>query len=401
MSVAPVDIVTADALQNLGVTEINQALSVTLPSFNFPRPGLTDGTDTVRPATLRGLAPDQTLVLINGKRRHSAALVNINGSIGRGASSADLNAIPNTALKSIEVLRDGASAQYGSDAIAGVINLRLRENRDGGEATVAYGWRDTTYKTLTGTPPAGATWSAPAVLERSRNDGRTTTVSGWKGFGLGNDGFVTVSFEYKDQGRTERGGWDFRQQYLKLANGSFDPREATLNRFVAWYGEPEMQQKTVFVNAGSPLENGAEAYATASWQGRDALSAGFYRRSGQSTNIVSIYPDGYLPLIAPKVTDYSVSGGVRWNLGDWKMDSSLGYGYNKMDYTITNTLNRSIGPTSKTTFDAGGFDYDQLVLNVSGVREVAVSGFSSPLNVAVGLEARREGYSISAGEPDS
>lgn len=398
---APVDIVTADALQNLGVTEINQALSVTLPSFNFPRPGLTDGTDTVRPATLRGLAPDQTLVLINGKRRHSAALVNINGSIGRGASSADLNAIPNTALKSIEVLRDGASAQYGSDAIAGVINLRLRENRDGGEATVAYGWRDTTYKTLTGTPPAGATWSAPAVLERSRNDGKTTTVSGWKGFGFGNDGFVTVSFEYKDQERTERGGWDFRQQYLKLANGSFDPREATLNRFVAWYGEPEMKQKTIFVNAGTSLDNGAEAYATASWQGRDALSAGFYRRSGQSTNIASIYPDGFLPLIAPKVTDYSVSGGLRWNLGDWKMDSSLGYGQNKMDYTITNTLNRSLGPTSKTTFDAGGFDYDQLVLNVSGVREVAVSGFSSPLNVAVGLEARREGYSISAGEPDS
>ena len=203
---APVDIVTADALQNLGVTEINQALSVSLPSFNFPRPGLTDGTDTVRPATLRGLAPDQTLVLINGKRRHSASLVNINGSIGRGASSADLNAIPNTALKSIEVLRDGASAQYGSDAIAGVINLRLRENRDGGEATVAYGWRDTTYKTLTGTPPTGATWSAPAVLERSRSDGKTTTVSGWKGFGFGDDGFVTVSFEYKDQDRTERGG---------------------------------------------------------------------------------------------------------------------------------------------------------------------------------------------------
>ena len=99
---APVDIVSADALQNLGVTEINQALSVTLPSFNFPRPGLTDGTDTVRPATLRGLAPDQTLVLVNGKRRHAAALVNVNGSIGRGAASADLNAIPNTALKTIK-----------------------------------------------------------------------------------------------------------------------------------------------------------------------------------------------------------------------------------------------------------------------------------------------------------
>jgi len=397
----PIDVIPADTLQNLGVTEINQALSVTLPSFNFPRPGLTDGTDTVRPATLRGLAPDQTLVLVNGKRRHAAALVNVNGSIGRGAASADLNAIPNTALKTIEVLRDGASAQYGSDAIAGVINLRLRENRDGGEATVSYGWRDTTYKTLTGTPPAGANWSAPSVLERSRKDGKTTTVSGWKGFGFGDDGFVTVSFEYKDGERTERGGWDFRQQYLKLANGSFDPREATLDRYVAWYGEPEVKQKTIFVNAGSSLSNGAEAYATASWQGRDALSAGFYRRAGQSTNIASIYPDGFLPLIAPEVTDYSVSGGVRWNVGDWKLDSSLGYGKNKMFYTIKNTLNRSLGPTSKTSFDAGGFDYDQLVLNVSGVREVAVSAFSSPLNVAVGLEARREGYSITAGEPDS
>jgi iron complex outermembrane receptor protein len=243
---------------------------------------LTDGTDTVRPATLRGLAPDQTLVLINGKRRHSAALVNINGSIGRGASSADLNAIPNTALKSIEVLRDGASAQYGSDAIAGVINLRLRENRDGGEATVAYGWRDDATKLSTGTPPAGATWSAPAVLERSRNDGRTTTVSGWKGFGLGNDGFVTVSFEYKDQGRTERGGWDFRQQYLKLANGSFDPREATLNRFVAWYGEPEMQQKTVFVNAGSPLENGAGGVCDGELAGPRCVVGGFLSPLGSS-----------------------------------------------------------------------------------------------------------------------
>ena len=114
----PVDVIPADTLQNLGVTEINQALSVALPSFNFPRPGLTDGTDTVRPATLRGLAPDQTLVLVNGKRRHSAALVNVNGTIGRGAASADLNTIPNNAISAIEVLRDGASAQYGSDAIA-------------------------------------------------------------------------------------------------------------------------------------------------------------------------------------------------------------------------------------------------------------------------------------------
>ncbi|NBX40031.1 MAG: TonB-dependent receptor, partial [Gammaproteobacteria bacterium] len=400
-SMVPVDVISRDAIDQTGSAELVETLASLVPAFSVQTLPALDATIFVRPARLRNLSPDQTLVLVNGKRRHAAALVNVNGSIGRGAASADLNAIPNTALKTIEVLRDGASAQYGSDAIAGVINLRLRENRDGGEATVAYGWRDTTYKTLTGTPPAGANWSAPSVLERSRKDGKTTTVSGWKGFGFGDDGFVTVSFEYKDGERTERGGWDFRQQYLKLANGSFDPREATLDRYVAWYGEPEVKQKTIFVNAGSSLSNGAEAYATASWQGRDALSAGFYRRAGQSTNIASIYPDGFLPLIAPEVTDYSVSGGVRWNVGDWKLDSSLGYGKNKMFYTIKNTLNRSLGPTSKTSFDAGGFDYDQLVLNVSGVREVAVSAFSSPLNVAVGLEARREGYSITAGEPDS
>lgn len=243
----PVDVVPSDALTNIGVTEINQALSVALPSFNFPRPGLTDGTDTVRPATLRGLAPDQTLVLVNGKRRHSAVLVNVNGTIGRGASATDLNSIPTNAVRAIEVLRDGASAQYGSDAIAGVINLRLREDRDGGEVGVSYGWRDTSYENLTDVPrnSAGAAvtnanWSAPAVLERSRSDGETLTVSGWKGFALGDSGFLTIAAEYKDQKRTERAGYDMRQQYA-LVNGAFDPREATFNRFNAWYGEPDMQ----------------------------------------------------------------------------------------------------------------------------------------------------------------
>src|SRR5918992_796520 len=132
----PVDVVSSEQMQNLGVTEINQALSIALPSFNFPRPGLADGTDTIRPATLRGLAPDQTLVLVNGKRRHSASLVNINATIGRGSSAVDLNTIPNAIIQSVEVLRDGASAQYGSDAIAGVINLRLRTDNDGGDAGV-------------------------------------------------------------------------------------------------------------------------------------------------------------------------------------------------------------------------------------------------------------------------
>ena len=129
----PVDVVSSETLENVGVTEINQTLSVMLPSFNFPRPGLADGTDTIRPATLRGLAPDQTLVLLNSKRRHASSLVNVNGTIGRGAAAVDLNTIPSAAVQSIEVLRDGASAQYGSDAIAGVINVRLKQDSDGGD----------------------------------------------------------------------------------------------------------------------------------------------------------------------------------------------------------------------------------------------------------------------------
>ena len=395
-----VDVVSGEALQNSGINELNQALSVALPSFNFPRPGLADGTDTIRPATLRGLAPDQTLVLLNSKRRHASSLVNVNGTIGRGAAAVDLNTIPTAIVRSIEVLRDGASAQYGSDAIAGVINVRLREAREGGGITGSYGLRESDYSVPTGTPPAGATWSAPSILNSGRSDGEIMTVSGWKGLPIGPSGFLTLAFEYKDQERTERGGWDFRQQYPLVA-GVFDPRETTIERFNAWYGEPELEQLSFFANAGYDLTNGVHLYGWASYQDRSARSAGFFRRALDDRNVIQIYPDGFLPIIVPDVEDYSIAGGAAWDWGDWQMDSSLVYGMNDMRFTIENTLNRSLGPTSPTEFDSGGFDYDQLVFNLSGVRQVQVGGLASPLNVAVGLEARRESYSITAGEPDS
>ena len=358
-------------------------------------------TDTVRPATLRGLAPDQTLVLVNSKRRHRAALVNVNGTIGRGSSAVDLNTIPNAAVSSIQVLRDGASAQYGSDAIAGVINVILREDRDGGAANVSYGWRDSSYKIPVGTPPAGANYTAPAEISRSRSDGETITVSGWKGFGFGDSGFVVVAAEYKDQDRTERGGFDIRPQYALLPDGSFDPREQNFDRFSQWFGEPEVEQLTLFVNAGTELQNGASVYGWASYQDRDAISAGFYRRSLDARNVVEIYPDGFLPRIAPEVTDLSAAIGTTWMAGAWELDTSLVYGSNEMSFDVINTLNRSFGPASQTEFYAGGYDADQLVLNVSGVRSIEVAAFDSPLNIAVGIEARRESYSIFAGEPNS
>jgi iron complex outermembrane receptor protein len=396
----PVDVVTAESLTNVGVTELNEALAAALPSFNFPRPGLNDGTDTIRPATLRGLAPDQTLVLLNSKRRHAASLVNVNGSIGRGSSATDLNTIPTAAVQSVEVLRDGASAQYGSDAIAGVINVRLKERSDGGDVSVSYGWTDSSYSVPVGDPPAGATWSAPDKIKRSASDGETTTVSAWKGLSLGEDGYLTLSFEYKDQNRTERDGYDVRQQY-PLVDGQFDPRELTFDRFNAWYGDPDLEQVTLFANFGTMLDSGARVYGWASMQDRDAKSAGFYRRAQDTRNVIAIYPDGFLPIIAPRVTDASGALGIAWAAGEWAMDASLVYGYNKMAFTIENTLNASLGAASKTSFDAGGFDYDQLVFNFSGVRELDVGSLASPLNVAAGLEARLENYSIFAGEPDS
>jgi iron complex outermembrane receptor protein len=395
---SPVDIVSNEALKNVGVTEVSQALSVALPSLNFPRPGLTDGTDTIRPVTLRGLAPDQSLVLVNSKRLHASALINLNGSIGRGSSSPDLNTIPVGMVKAVEVLRDGASAQYGSDAIAGVVNLRLRTDKTGGEVTASYGARKTEYGILAGAIPAGGTWTAPT--SRKLTDGETATISGWKGFNLGDSGYLTIAAEYKDQEHTERSGYDVRQQYPLVA-GAFDPRELTVNRFNAWYGEPEMKQGTVFANMGYNLSGGVKLYGWAGYQNRDARSGGFFRRALQDQNIISIYPNGFLPIIAPAVDDVNLAGGVTWTIGEWDMDSSLTYGRNKMAFTIENTLNRSIGPTSKTEFDAGGFSYDQLTFNLSGVRQFPMASLSSPLNVAVGAEARREGYELFAGEPDS
>ncbi|WP_334164114.1 TonB-dependent receptor plug domain-containing protein [Phenylobacterium sp.] len=398
-TLAPVDVISQESLSNVGVTEVNQALSVALPSFNFPRPGLADGTDTIRPATLRGLAPDQTLVLVNSKRRHSASLVNVNGTIGRGSSAVDLNTIPSAIVQSIEVLRDGASAQYGSDAIAGVLNLRLREARSGGNVTATYGSRVTTVKTDVAAPPAGANWTVADKAKYDRTDGETINLSGWVGLPLGAEGFLTVAAEYLDQKKTIRTAPDWRQQY-PLVNGAFDPREAGFDRYNAWYGEPDVEQYTLFANAGYDVSDTVSLYGWASYQNRDAISAGFFRRALDDRNIISIYPNGFLPLIAPTVEDFAVAGGVEWALGDWEMDTSLVYGSNAMDFTIRDTLNRSIGPSSKLVFDAGGFEYNQLVFNVSGVRTYEV-GLASPLNVAAGVEVRRENYQIHAGEPDS
>ncbi|MDI1364567.1 MAG: TonB-dependent receptor, partial [bacterium] len=358
-----------------GTTELAQSLSTLAPSINVPRPAITDGTDHIRPATLRGLSPDQTLVLVNGTRRHATALVNVNGSIGRGSAAVDLNAIPTIALSRVEVLRDGASAQYGSDAIAGVINLRLREARSGGGAIATYGRYDTTVKTARNTDG------------RDERDGQTVTLQAWQGLPLGPDGFLTISAEYRDRNPTSRGDIDVRVSPARVTSR---------------YGDAEVTDKTLYLNAGLPVSDTWTAYGWAGYQARQGASAAFPRIKGDSRQVpvASIYPDGFLPIIASDITDTTAAGGLKGELGGFKVDMNLVYGKNEINYRTEHSANTSYGAASQTSFNSGGMSYDQTVFGLDVSRGVDIGAFE-PLNVAFGAEARWEGYSIHAGEPTS
>ena len=268
-SPVPIDIIDASSIEATGLTETNMILNQLLPSFNFPQPSITDGTDHVRPAQLRGLAPDHTLVLVNGKRRHTSALLNLNGSVGRGSSAVDLNAIPANAIKRIEVLRDGAAAQYGSDAIAGVINIVLKDAAEGGEVSATYGANVTT---MDGVPNLeGVSVGADGNLafaegsDRDVTDGQTFTLRGNVGFEWGDDGFVNVSGEYRDRGQANRSDYDQRENYARDADGNLDPRELTVNRYNHVYGNGEVEDYALFINAGKALTDSVEFYTTAGY----------------------------------------------------------------------------------------------------------------------------------------
>ncbi len=408
-SAVPIDIIGADALKNSGFTETNALLSSLLPSFNFPQASLTDGSDHVRPAQLRGLAPDHTLVLVNGKRRHSNALLNLNGSTGRGSSSVDLNAIPANAIARIEVLRDGAAAQYGSDAIAGVINIVLKSASSGGSVAAIYGANVTE---MDGVPQLKSVSEGSdgnlAFTEggdRSLTDGQTLTLQGNMGFELGDNGFLNISTEYRDRHSTNRSDYDQRENYARIDDGSvdgaLDPRELTVNRYNHNFGNGDVEDFSMFYNAGYQLTNEVDLYSFGSYSKREGEGGGFYRRASDSRNIEEVYPDGFLPVITSDIDDFSLAFGAKGFVSEWNYDVSAVYGQDAFEFGVINSLNTSYGPTSQTSFDAGTLTYDQLTLNVDFSREVDVSFLESSVNVAVGAEYRREGYQIDAGEEAS
>lgn len=438
-STVPIDVIDVKQLANAAPqVNLNQILNYVAPSFTSNTQTISDGTDHIDPASLRGLGPDQVLVLINGKRRHTSSLINVNGTFGRGSVGTDLNAIPTAAIQRIEVLRDGAAAQYGSDAIAGVINIILNKNVDELLINVT----------------SGANFSKNANSQTGGVDGATTNIAGSYGIPMGqNGGFLNLSGDFdvrQDYNRMKEWEGDVFNLYntverfaradgadlsllldddvtdvLQYANAAgIDTQGATtkaelqpilsadntaaelaargLERsdFNMRVGQSALRGGRFFANFSLPLDdNGTEIYSFAGLSARTGNSAGFYRLPNQSRTYTPAYFNGFLPEINSNIKDQSISVGIKGMIGDWNVDLSNTYGKNSFLYVIGNTYNASLQNASPTTFDAGGFSFSQNTANldVSKFYDDILSG----LNVAFGSEYRLENYTIVAGEEPS
>lgn len=382
----PVDIINISELASKnGQVEITQILQYAAPSFNATKQSGSDGADHIVPASLRGLGPDQTLVLINGKRRHQSSLVNIFGTRGRGNSGTDLNAIPVAAIKRIEVLRDGASAQYGSDAIAGVINIVLNDQTDGLVGGISYGaystaigegWEDATGETLYNVEGKNRLDG-----KDKRFDGETTKFDLNYGVKLGDKGFANFSTELFSKEKTLRPGFSWRKGYGSAAVESFN----------------------FMVNASLPLSDKTEIYAFGGRNFRDTNANAFSRESfadGDNRSVPSLYPNGFTPQITSEIVDASIATGIKYKMNNgWNADFSNTYGKNKFDYFIKNSNNASMKNASPTTFDAGGHSLSQNTINLDFNKYVENS--LKGISWAFGAEFRTENFIIFSGETAS
>lgn len=367
-SLQPIDVISAQELtERTGSSELGTALSKIIPSINFPRPTVVDGTELVRPVQLKGLSPDQVLVLVNGKRRHTGAFINLGGTIGRGSAPTDLNAIPVSAISRIEVLREGASARYGSDAIAGVVNIILKSDPRTGEAGIRYG-----------------------IYDKGDGEQKQSYVSG--GTRLGDYGYAIFSGEWQDNQATNRAGLDLR-----------DPNATTYGQRTFRFGDPKSDEVKAAFNAGFDLSDTVELYGFSTYSHRNAETAGFYRLSNASNNVPALFPNGYLPLIRGQLDDFSAVAGLRGEAADWRYDVSANYGLNQYDVntrTINVDLYKDTGATPNS-FHNGKLKNSQSVFNIDLSKEYDISAFASPLNIAFGAQYLNQQYQIKAGDPGS
>ena len=417
----PVEVITELEIRASGFTETNELLQALVPSYNSPKGYITDGSDHMRPATLRGMAPNQTLVLVNGKRRHQGALVHVNGSVGRGSTQVDLNAIPASAIEKIEVLRDGAAAQYGSDAVAGVINLVLKETGgsdvsvtfgqnlsyfergyNAGEGFIdgqddsTYGW-DVNENDGIGYQPytADRGWARPGVETVLKKDGKNLIVHGGTGLNI-LGGNLYVSGQFRDGGRTNRAGLDPRRQYF----AGMDAEERAFNRENHRIGAGAFEQVSLMFNGSFPMERGT-LYAFGGMNTRDGESGCYYRRAQDNRTLRAWYPDGFLPLISPTLTDASMAVGMKGLMGNgMAYDVSVNTGSNEFAWGMVNSHNATAGtgPNQQSEFDLGTLGYSQTTVNVDMSTQRDMAGFIGPVNLAFGAEVRMENYEIEAGE---
>ena len=440
-SAVPVDVLDIkDLARAAPQTNLNQMLNYVAPSFTSNTQTISDGTDHIDPASLRGLGPDQVLVLVNGKRRHTSSLVNVNGTFGRGNVGTDLNALPAGAIERIEILRDGAAAQYGSDAIAGVINLIMRDD----------------YNKLTANFTSGAYFSEGSNFLTGGSDGDTYDLSLNYGLPLGGEGgYINFTGGFESRGWTSRmkeytGSiynaynaieWvannagadvsrlteadlknyadqvthfspDFKQQIkdadlaglqeLLATNVTEDElgvRGLARTDFNMRVGQSELRGGKFFMNMALPLGDKAEIYAFGGLSLRDGLATGFYRFPNQERTYSPAYLNGFLPQIHTDINDQSIAVGIRGDLKGWNADFSNTFGRNAFRYNVQNSNNATLRNSTPFEFDSGGFAFSQNTANFDLSRHW--DDILYGLNVAFGSEFRVENYQINAGGEDS
>ncbi|WP_419869492.1 TonB-dependent receptor plug domain-containing protein [Chryseobacterium sp. CT-SW4] len=383
----PVDVVSIEKIQKSSPqTTVQDILNYIIPSFNSVRQSSSDGTEHIDPVTLRGMGPDQVLVLLNGKRRHTTSLVNYQNTVGNGSVGTDLSTIPVIAIDRIEVLRDGAAAQYGSDAIAGVINIILKKD-------------------------VGVTASATYGLS-GRNDGETYQAGVNYGTSLKDNGFVNLSLQLNYRGKTTRTqnhnldifGDNFAYDFADnpaAARASDDAiiseRGLTRDYFNFQIGDAEIKQGQLFFNAEYPFNSNLKLYSFGGFSIKEGAGYGFRRLPSETSNVVSaIYPNGFQPKLGSKIYDMSYAVGLKYDWNQWIFDLSNTFGTNIFEYNVNNTNNASLGINSPTSFYAGSHSFLQNTINLDVSKRL-----NQYFNIAFGGEFRFEQYQIKQGEEAS
>ncbi|WP_292224625.1 TonB-dependent receptor [Brevundimonas sp.] len=376
-SPTPIDVFNAEQLSQGAQTGVFESIRYLVPSFNLPTRAGGGSATVIATGSLRGLNPDQTLVLVNGKRRHRTALINSVSTLYNGSVGVDLNMLPSSAISRVEVLRDGAAAQYGSDAVAGVINVILNKSAEGGQISVSHG------------------------QNFDRQDGKFVNVDADFGFALGENGFANLSYSYMDRGASNRAVpiADTVRLY-PLVNGQPDPREKTIDRLVTTnYGQMPQESNVFGLNAEYRLNPDVELYTFGTYGKRVSDLNWTFRPATDVLALPEIAPDGFRAQTVIKDEDYELVGGARGTLRGWNWDLSTSYGTNISDWE-NNSFNASLGPSSPRHFYIGQLRSSEWVNALDVTRGFELDN-AGDLQVSFGLQHRRENYQIKQGDQAS